>query len=755
MDLSFNEVIRIEPPADTPSNLKGFYRVVVDDKHFAVTVLVALNEESAVPLKLGGRPRKSETKHRRKKPRPVNVGTLLFTKRHLLDELLAAGHLKPARIEDEGRRIAAFHARQLGAMDPTWARRIEVMAPFLDIPALQDSILAHRSIAVLVRQVVGEAGVCTSFVYRMWSLLCRRGFSAQSLRPDFDRCGAPGVKRPCEPGGRCKAGRKAALPQKNATGEAVAVTQPGMSADWLVRILAADRAIPKPKPCARERYDRILELGFVSDYVLQGGKPVGVMPPLGTYPNRRQVRHALDSSLTKLTRLLEKTTAGHFERSHRGLHGKSWEDACGPGHTWAIDSTIGDIYLRSSLNLHWIIGRPIVYTIVDVWSTAVVGFYVCLAGPSWETARLAIFNAACDPQLMAQLWRCQWSESLHPAPTLPYALLCDRGEYLSAAAKETLLQLVPRGSYTPPYRPDLKGSVEVLHRIEKDFACNQWTPGAIDARRAEYELRKFDPTRSALTVQLFVQYLQVLFWRYNLEADRSARMDGYMAAAGVVPTPAGLWRYGHEIGIGFRRHIEQSQLISHLLPAANGTVVNGGIAFRRALYKTDDPQLCDWSTEARNIGRRVVPIFHYPGSVSRIWTPSPNLQGLICAEVSDQSQPAEATREELDDAYAYARCRKTVIEHDKSTIRMAASAKIQELQSAALTAARSADALATGKRPRIQEARQMELASGRASVTNSAPPARNDDPRSDALQGYLTWMSNPASPEEDGYDALP
>lgn len=80
--------------------------------------------------------------------------------------------------------------------------------------------------------------------------------------------------------------------------------------------------------------------------------------------------------------------------------------------------TIGDVYLRSSIDPNWIIGRPIVYVIVDVFSTAVVGFYVCLTGPSWDTAQVAIFNAVASSDLMSDLWGYDMRQSLFPAPTL-------------------------------------------------------------------------------------------------------------------------------------------------------------------------------------------------------------------------------------------------------------------------------------------------------------------------------------------------
>lgn len=63
--------------------------------------------------------------------------------------------------------------------------------------------------------------------------------------------------------------------------------------------------------------------------------------------------------------------------------------------------------------------------------------------------------------------------------------MCDRGEYLLKGHRETAMKLSPLTSYAPPYRGDMKGLVEVLHRIEKD-AQLLFVPGENCRRRQEF-----------------------------------------------------------------------------------------------------------------------------------------------------------------------------------------------------------------------------------------------------------------------------
>jgi hypothetical protein len=310
------------------------------------------------------------------------------------------------------------------------------------------------------------------------------------------------------------------------------------------KILLHAQILDKPGLPFGAMYDQIIQRVFVTQYEQTDTGRRGIAPAQGSFPNKRQVRHIVESGTKQLERVLRKTTQGHFERNQRGLHGKAYDGVAGPGHAYAIDATIGDIHLRSSINRAWPIGRPIVYMVVDIWSTAIVGFYVCLSGPSWAAAKVALFSTCCDPRLMAELWGFEYIEVLTPIPTAPFQVWADRGEYVSAGARETGLFLGINVAIDPPYRPDMKGLVEVLHRISKDQQFH-FLPGAINARCKELEHRP-SAKESALTLREYVQYLHRVFSFYNLHADRTYRLTMEMIGAGVQPSPAGLWRFGHE-----------------------------------------------------------------------------------------------------------------------------------------------------------------------------------------------------------------
>lgn len=665
---------------------------------------------------------------------------LLWVPYGLLVQYDAAKRLRAVTTQREAKYSQAVSE----AVQDQWDSRKAVMSPFLDLKHLQESILVHHGLGGLVGEAMAGSAACRAAVYVYWSLLCRFGLDEKSLMPRLDRCGEPGTRKFSEPGGRRKAGRLTAVERLHLQRQRNPL-HPGMSQDWHTRILAGDALIPTPKPKMEVRCTAIYLSHFVCDYRFEGSKLQPVLPP--QIPNKRQIARVLNT-LPALRRIIDSTTIGHYQRNLRPLHGRSWQNVAGPGHTWAIDSTIGDIYLRSSVNRHWIIGRPIVYVIVDVWSTAVIGFYVCLSGPSWATAQISLFNACADPNLLGELWGYVPMYHLSPLPTRCFEIWCDRGEYLSQAASHTFFKLIPKAGYMPPYRPDLKGIVEVLHRIAKDAMNQQFVPGAIDARRAEYELRQFNASKGTMTVREFVQWLHILFCVYNFTADRRARLDAHMRSAGITGSPAGLWRFGHEAGIGYQASSHLDDLITLLLPSGQATVTNGGVSFNQALYKTNVEGLESWSALARVHGNSVISAHHYPGSISRIWTPYGAKDGLTCLHLSDQSASSELTLDEHLDSLAYGNLNRAEDERHRTEIQVAGLhlAKKVADESAAKTA--EADAEAASPRPPIREARAVEsglapapaAAQGLGAAPAPTPPPSSAD--AEARAAYLADMSS-------------
>lgn len=754
MDLMSNATFLIQEEVQPTSMYRpGLYRVIFDEPRLGTVIAVRMDpDKSSEKRRPGGRRKKElqELKGRRKKPPLPLIGSLIWMDRSELERLAELKLLKMMEIE---RRTVP---KLSSGAEKTYTRRLDVMGTFLDLKQLHESISVHKGLGGLVSEAVTRTKASRSYIYKLWSHLCRWGIDPQSLNPRYEFCGAPGAARPTGAISqltqriRAKAGRKTTA-QRIAYryGVHLEPDQPGMSMEWSAAIRAADHRIPSPKPSWKKRCRLIVMSAFCSKAKEEDGKFSFVAPELGTYPNDAQIKRVLTFEKTRLEQILESTTKRHFHANQRGLIARNWQGVAGPGHTWSIDSTVGDIYLRSSVNRAWIVGRPIVYIIVDNWSTAIVGFYVCLSGPSWNTAKVALFNASFDPALVADLWGYTPILSLNPAPTLCYLLMCDRGEYLSKGHRSTAKKLLQVTSYAPPYRGDLKGLVEVLHRIAKDDQF-LFIPGAMDYRRKELELRKVDPSTCVFTVREYTQYLYALFSQYNLTADRSNRLDAHMRADGVFPSPAGIWWWGHAVGIGYRKHVPAADLITELLPFGTGRVRRDAIRYAGNDYMSDAIKEAQWTALARNAGGWNIPLHYYPGNMGSIWTPSPIGQGLERLLLSDESRAsAEMTLEEWSDNLALAAIQRPGEEHQRMCYAVDSMKRVERLVADAKRKTAEALAVDSGSTPTMREARTME----QCARTQSSPsePSAKQELRNETQEQYDNLMSeflNAASVKE-------
>lgn len=745
-NLTFRLVNELEP--STPY-LPGIYRVILDEPIVGKTVAVLIQSDEQPARRKGGRPKKKQSAHHRKKPPPPLVGDLIWMEKDELIRLHEERLLAPIDIEREAVRYTLNLSEKSKA---DHERRLRAMAGFLDMEKLEERILVHAGLSGLVKEAMHAANVSRSFVYKQWSLLCHYGIDEKSLLPRRDRCGGRGQIRRCDPAGRKKAGRKTLTQRiERAYGRHLDSVQPGMSSEWAAAIRAADKQIAEPKPSWPTRCNLILSSAFIARGKEVNGKIELVKPELGGYPNDSQIKRVLTFEKSKLEQLIESTTTAHFKRALRGLSARNWQGVSGPGHTWAIDSTVGDIYLRSTVDQSWIVGRPIVYVIVDVWSTAVVGFHVCLTGPSWDTAKISLFNSTCDPALLGELWGYQPILALAPAPTMCYQLLCDRGEYLSKAHRMTARKLIPLTSYTPPYRGDLKGLVEVIHRIEKD-AQFLFVPGAMNYRRQELELRRIDPNACVMTVRDYVQYLHLLFAEYNLTADRRHRLDAHMAAAGVIASPAGLWRWGHCTGIGVSRHVEAADLVTGLLPSSTAHVGRSSVRFARCDYTSSEVKAAQWTALARNFRGWDLPINHYPGSMSRIWTPNIGGSGLVRLSLSDESKASPAlTYDDYLDSLAYEAMHQPEEKHYKKMLQLDFLKLTRELIKRSTQQTQEAIARASGTKPTYTEARALEVASTQQNPSESATKEKERDEALTAHQAMMDSLLRGIDDREDDH----
>lgn len=366
----------------------------------------------------------------------------------------------------------------------------------------------------------------------------------------------------------------------------------------------------------KEAYDLTIETFFNTGYDYQDGAFVPILPPVEEAPTLRQFRYWYDRTRSirreVSTRLGDRT----FDLKHREVLGDSTQWAIGPGSIYQVDATVGDIYLVDSFDRTHIIGRPVIYLVIDVFSRMITGFSVTLEGPSWTGAILALDNAFSEKRSFCAAYGVESTSKVWPCSGLPEEIIADRGEFEGYAA-DGLVGLGVAVTNTPPYRADWKGIVERAFGLSNERGIH-WTPGAV--RRAKERGDRDYRLDAKLTLCDFRRFMISLIREHNTSHTMKwYRRDEYQIADDVAPVPIELWNWGIRCRTGRLRAVSRELVRTHLLPRREATVTEKGVRFETLYYTCEEAGREEWYVRARSRGTWKVEAAFDPRSTDAIY----------------------------------------------------------------------------------------------------------------------------------------
>lgn len=317
--------------------------------------------------------------------------------------------------------------------------------------------------------------------------------------------------------------------------------------------------------------------------------------------------------------IISRESQKEFDLKYRELLSNSKQETDGPGTRVQVDATIADIYLVSSLNRNRIIGRPIIYAIIDVYSRLIVGIYVGLEGPSWLGAMMALDNMISDKVDFCKQYGIKISEEQWPCKHLPEIIIADRGEFEGYSVGNLINNLNVKIENTSPYRGDLKGIVERNFRTVNEKIKHK-TPGAIQKEFRERGDKDYR-LNATLTLEEFTQiYINIVLNHNNKLIDKYP-MEKEMIEDEISPTPINLWNWGIKNRKGRLRVVDRDILRLNILPKGKANVSRAGIRFKGLYYSSEKAIREQWFI---NNKVRYIEIIYDPRNMSKIYIPSSN-----------------------------------------------------------------------------------------------------------------------------------
>lgn len=372
----------------------------------------------------------------------------------------------------------------------------------------------------------------------------------------------------------------------------------------------------KEKQSLAETYDLLLR-DFYSDIYYENNVKKFKVWDRNRIPTYHQFYYWYNKNKDEKADILFRESAKHYESNKRPLLSNSLSEVDGPGTRYQVDATIADIYLVSSFDRSLIIGRPVVYGVIDVYSRMVTGIYVGLEGPSWIGAMMALDNMITDKVEYCSKYEIPINEAQWPAKHLPDIILADRGEFEGYGVEGLINNLSVKIENTSAYRGDLKGIIE-RHFRTMNGRIKRTSPGAIQKEFRERGDRDYrlDATLNLkeftqIVIHLVLEHIQTIIEKYPLEKG--------MITSGLTATPIHLWNWGTENKKGRLQVVSNPNVYRlNLMPKGNARITRSGIKFKGLSYGSDKAIQEQWYLKAKNTS---IEIAYDPRDVSQIYIP--------------------------------------------------------------------------------------------------------------------------------------
>jgi hypothetical protein len=308
--------------------------------------------------------------------------------------------------------------------------------------------------AARVALVMKEKGSNKPTLYKLLRRYWQRGQNANAMLPDYKNSGAKGNKRQATD-------KKLGRPRIYTDGVGARVNE---ETERLFRRAIEKYLLTEKKHTFRFAYRRFRD-------ICQNRYPNTAEEELPTF---WQIEHFYKREYTQVETIQKRASSIEYAKDIRPLSGTANANVLGPGSRFEIDATIADIYVVSNSERRNIIGRPVIYMVIDVFSRMVAGFYVGVESPSYVSAMQALTHALTDKVEYCKKLGFDIEFEDWPVIGLPDAILADRGELLGHQIESLERSFSVRIENTPPYRGDAKGIVE------RSFKTHQaiFIPGA-------------------------------------------------------------------------------------------------------------------------------------------------------------------------------------------------------------------------------------------------------------------------------------
>lgn len=511
-------------------------------------------------------------------------------------------------------------------------RRDHAWSLICDLVKKEPAIYRPKERSALLKEASSLTGAKVTNIYKYLARYWKGGMTPDSLLPFYENCGKN--SNPYD-GKSKRRGRK-----KVAGAEGKTLTNEDIQ-HFTDAILTW--YMGKEQLSLEKTYKKMQDTYYVTTD--ENGTPVSLDPDL--VPSRAQFLYWHRKNKDILGEAKARNGSRNYPLRNRPSIERTETFLSGPCASAQIDATLGDIYLVSQNDRSKIVGRPVLYFLMDSFTRMVLGMHVTLEAPSWKSASMCILNALEDKQEFCARYGIKIDADTWPCHHIPRILVGDRGEMEGTTADLLVNRLGIRIENTPPYRGDLKGIIERhFHTVNVDMTALPGKMGKDFGRRCAEDYR----LTARLTLNEFITIIIHCVLLYN----NFHYMEYYgktmqMRQMNVLPVPHELWDFGMKYLSGVQRTVDRAAARYALLPSDKASITSHGIQFRGLYYGCEQGFREHWFDSAKTTGREQISVSYDPRDASFIYfMPSHNSAPIECFLLDSNKIQGQFSTQELD-----------------------------------------------------------------------------------------------------------
>lgn len=478
-----------------------------------------------------------------------------------------------------------------------------------DIVRIEPDIYQSKLRSELIEEIIDSKKVHRNTIVKYLKRYWKRGMCKNALLPDYSMCGGKGKDKAVY---KNKRGR----PKIYSSGE-------GMNIDEEVKRIFKVSINKYYNTSSRKSlvttYECMIKDYFTQGYYFENGAKKNILFDSDNIPSIGQFKYWFYKERNLKKEVTTRISNKKYLQVNRPILGNSTTETIGPGDSFQVDATIADIYLCSTFDRNKIIGRPIIYFLIDTFSRMIVGIYVGLEGPSWLAASIAIVNTASNKKEFCKEYGIEIEEEEWPVDNIPNTILADRGEFEGFCADNLINSLGIKVQNAPPYRADFKGIVEQYFNILNNQRIKPFLPGVINPNGRERGDRDYR-LDAKLNINEFTQIvIRCVLYNNNHHYINNYPKDEIMLQDNVKPIPIELWNWGIKNRSGKLRKVDLNIIKLNLMPNGAATVTAKGVLFKQIYYTSSLLMKENFFEKARKNGTWKIDIVYDPRNLNFIY----------------------------------------------------------------------------------------------------------------------------------------